>query len=154
LPRGRRLGAAELGLLATVGKSPAPVFARPVVAILPTGDEVVPVEQRPEWLQIRNSNAISLAAQVDAAGGIPRCLEIAPDRPEALRALIQEGLASDLLLLTGGVSVGKSWSKSLPIWARSSIFRVWLCGRESRSFSAAWQGSSSSVCRAIRFRPL
>jgi molybdopterin molybdotransferase len=107
LPRGRRLGAAELGLLATVGKSPAPVFARPVVAILPTGDEVVPVEQRPEWLQIRNSNAISLAAQVDAAGGIPRCLEIAPDRPEALRALIQEGLASDLLLLTGGVSVGK-----------------------------------------------
>jgi molybdopterin molybdotransferase len=101
------LGAGELGLLATVGKSRVPVFVRPVVAILPTGDEVVPVEQRPEWFQIRNSNATALSAQVVAAGGIPRCLEIAPDRPEALRSLIQEGLGADLLLLTGGVSVGK-----------------------------------------------
>jgi molybdopterin molybdotransferase len=107
LPRGRRLGAAELGLLATVGKSRVPVFVRPVVAILPTGDEVVPVEQQPAWFQIRNSNAISLSAQVAAAGGIPHRLEIAPDRPEALRRLVQEGLKADLLLLTGGVSVGK-----------------------------------------------
>jgi molybdopterin molybdotransferase len=107
LPQGRRLGAAELGLLATVGKSQVKVFARPTVAILPTGDEVVPVEQRPEWFQIRNSNATALAAQVEAAGGIPRSLEIAPDRPEALRPLIQEGLEADLLLMTGGVSVGK-----------------------------------------------
>jgi molybdopterin molybdotransferase len=107
LPRGRRLGAGELGLLATVGKLHVPVFVRPVVAILPTGDEVVPVEQRPEWFQIRNSNATALSAQVAAAGGTPRCLEISPDRPEALRTLIQEGLTADLLLLTGGVSVGK-----------------------------------------------
>jgi molybdopterin molybdotransferase len=101
------LGAGELGLLATVGKLHVPVFVRPVVAILPTGDEVVPVEQRPEWFQIRNSNATALSAQVAAAGGTPRCLEISPDRPEALRTLIQEGLTEDLLLLTGGVSVGK-----------------------------------------------
>jgi molybdopterin molybdotransferase len=107
LARGRRLGAAELGLLATVGKSRVPVFVRPAVAIVPTGDEVVPVEQRPEWFQIRNSNAISLSAQVADAGGIPRCLEIAPDRPEILRSIVEEGLHSDLLLLTGGVSVGK-----------------------------------------------
>jgi molybdopterin molybdotransferase len=107
LPRGRRLGAAELGLLATVGRPRVPVFVRPVVAILPTGDEVVPVEQQPEWFQIRNSNAHSLSAQVAAAGGIPRRMEIAPDRPAALRHLIQEGLKADLLLLSGGVSVGK-----------------------------------------------
>jgi molybdopterin molybdotransferase len=107
LQRGRRLGAGELGLLATVGKSGVQVFVRPVVAILPTGDEVVPVEQRPEWFQIRNSNSVSLAAQVAVAGGTPRCLSVAPDRPEALRSLIQEGLNADLLLLTGGVSVGK-----------------------------------------------
>jgi len=107
LPWGRRLGPSELGLLATVGKSQVPVFVRPVVAILPTGDEVVPVEQRPKWFQIRNSNSTSLSAQVAVAGGIPRCLQIAPDRPEALRTLIQEGLTADLLLLTGGVSVGK-----------------------------------------------
>ncbi len=107
LPRGRRLGPAELGLLAAVGKSPVPVFVRPAVAILPTGDEVVPLEQRPQWFQIRNSNAIALAAQVAAAGGIAHRLEIAPDRPEALRSLIQEGLNADLLLLSGGVSAGK-----------------------------------------------
>jgi molybdopterin molybdotransferase len=107
IPRGRRLGAGELGLLASVGRLHVPVFVRPVVAILPTGDEVVPVEQLPEWFQIRNSNSVSLAAQVAAAGGIPHCLEIAPDRPDALHGLIQEGLKADLLLLTGGVSVGK-----------------------------------------------
>jgi molybdopterin molybdotransferase len=107
MPRGCRLGAGELGLLATVGKSRVPVFVRPSVAILPTGDEVVPVDQQPEWFQIRNSNAVSLSAQVTAAGGNPHCFAIAPDRPEALLDLIQEGLNADLLLLTGGVSVGK-----------------------------------------------
>jgi molybdopterin molybdotransferase len=107
LSAGRRLGAAELGLLATVGRSRVPVFARPRVAILPTGDEVVPVEQPPEWFQIRNSNAVALSAQVEAAGGIPHCLAIAPDRPAALRSLVEEGLRADLLLLSGGVSAGK-----------------------------------------------
>ncbi len=107
LPRRRRLGAAELGLLATVGKSRVQVFARPTVAIIPTGDELVPVESQPEWFQIRNSNAIALSAQVAAAGGIPHCFEIAPDRAADLRSLIQEGLNAELLLLTGGVSAGK-----------------------------------------------
>jgi len=107
LQRGRRLGAGELGLLATVGKSRVEVYGRPVVAILPTGDEVVPVEHQPEWFQIRNSNAVALSAQVAAAGGVPRRLGIAPDRPEALRSLIREGLQADLLLLSGGVSAGK-----------------------------------------------
>jgi molybdopterin molybdotransferase len=107
LQRGQRLGASELGLLATVGKTRVEVFARPTVAILATGDEIVPPGQTPEWFQIRNSNATSLAAQVAAAGGIPRILPIAPDSPEALKKLILEGLEADLLLMAGGVSVGK-----------------------------------------------
>jgi len=107
LRRGRRLGAGEIGLLASVGKAQVPVFAMPTVAILPTGDEVVPVEQRPEWFQIRNSNALTLAAQVEKAGGVPHLLGIARDEKEALRGLILEGLKSDLLLLSGGVSAGK-----------------------------------------------
>jgi molybdopterin molybdotransferase len=90
-----------------VGKSQVSVFTRPLVAILPTGDEVVPVGQRPEWFQIRNSNALALSAQVAAAGGIPRRLGVAPDRLETLRDMIQEGLSADLLLLSGGVSKGK-----------------------------------------------
>jgi molybdopterin molybdotransferase len=107
LPRGRRLQAAEIGLLATVGKANVGVYRQPSVAILPTGDEVVPVEQRPQWFQIRNSNAVTLAAQVTAAGGVPAQLGIAPDRKDVLAEMIERGLKSDLLLLSGGVSMGK-----------------------------------------------
>lgn len=107
LRRGRRLAAGEIGLLASVGKSLARVFLPPQVAILPTGDEVVPVDRQPEWFQVRNSNALTLAAQVADAGGVPRMLPIAPDDSDALCRLIEEGLESDLLVLTGGVSKGK-----------------------------------------------
>lgn len=107
LRRGRRLGPGEIGLAATIGRAGLAVFARPRVAILPTGDEVVSVEQQPAWFEIRNSNALALAAQVEAAGGIPWLLGIAPDRKDALRSLMEQGLACDLLVLSGGISVGK-----------------------------------------------
>jgi molybdopterin molybdotransferase len=107
LPAGRRLGPGEIGLAATMGRSTLNVFARPRIAILPTGDEVVPVERQPAWFEIRNSNALTLAAQVEAAGGVPCLLGIAPDRKDVLRTLIAQGLACDLLVLTGGISVGK-----------------------------------------------
>ena len=107
LPRGRRLGAGEIGLLASVGQARVSVFGQPTVAILPTGDEVVPVEHKPEWFQIRNSNSLTLAAQVAGAGGVPIPLGIAPDEVRALRQLIEQGLEGNLLLLSGGVSVGK-----------------------------------------------
>ena len=107
LRRGRRLGAGEIGLLASVGKDHVRVFVPPQVAILPTGDEVVPVDHRPQWYQIRNSNALALAGQVTAAGGTPLILPIAPDDQRKLRRLVEDGLASDMLLLSGGVSKGK-----------------------------------------------
>lgn len=107
LRRGRRLGAGEIGLLASVGQACVKVARRPSVAVLPTGDEVVPVEEQPQWFQIRNSNAATLAAQVRAAGGVPHPLPIARDQKEPLRRLVEEGLRADLLLLSGGVSMGK-----------------------------------------------
>jgi molybdopterin molybdotransferase len=107
LASGRRLRAGEIGLLATVGKARVGVYRKPNVAILPTGDEVVAVEQHPQWFQIRNSNAATLAAQVTAAGGVPLQLGVAPDRKDVLRERIGQGLDSDLLLLSGGVSMGK-----------------------------------------------
>jgi molybdopterin molybdotransferase len=107
LARGRRLSAAEMGLLASVGRAQVKVFAQPRVSILPTGDEVVPVEQTPQWFQIRNSNAVTLAAVVAEAGGVPRVVGIAPDRKEPLRQLIEDGLTDDVLLLSGGISMGK-----------------------------------------------
>ena len=96
-----------MGLLASVGETRVSVFRRPTVAILPTGDEVVPVDQTPRWFQIRNSNAITLAAAVSVAGGMPHVLEIAPDEIDSLRRLIERALQSDLVILSGGVSAGK-----------------------------------------------
>jgi len=104
---GRRLGAGDMGVLATVGLTRVPVLRRPAVAILSTGDELVPIEQRVGDFQIRDSNRVILAAQVAAAGGETASLEIAPDQPAPLRQLIGEDLKCDLLLISGGVSVGK-----------------------------------------------
>jgi molybdopterin molybdotransferase len=107
LPAGRRLGFAEIALLATIGKTELRVFRRPVVSILSTGDEVVDIYETPQPHQVRNSNARSLAVQVQRAGGVPRILPVAQDDEDATRWLIEKGLHSDLLLLSGGVSAGK-----------------------------------------------
>jgi len=107
LDRGRRLDHAGIAIAASVGKGHVQVFRRPRVAVLSTGDEVVEVDATPGPAQIRNSNSYSLAAQVQDAGGEAVRLAIAPDERGRLRELIEEGLGCDLLLLTGGVSMGK-----------------------------------------------
>ncbi len=107
LAAGARIGFAEIAVLATVGRECVPVYRMPRVAILPTGDEIVEAGEQPREFQIRNSNAWSLAAQTRRAGGIPEILPIARDNHESTRASIERGLASDLLLLSGGVSAGK-----------------------------------------------
>ncbi|HBY64369.1 MAG TPA: molybdopterin molybdenumtransferase MoeA, partial [Solibacterales bacterium] len=108
LEPGRRLGFADVALLASIGMTETPVFERPRVAILSTGDEIVPVEAPPLDHQIRNSNAWSLAVQVARAGGVPVVLPVARDEAGDTRARILEGLAGcELLLLSGGVSAGK-----------------------------------------------
>ena len=107
LGRGTRLNEAAIALAASVGKSSLQVFARPRVAILSTGDEIVDIEAQPGPAQIRNSNSYSLAVQIREAGGEPLILPIAPDEPLRLRELIDEGLESDLLIMTGGVSMGR-----------------------------------------------
>ena len=107
LERGQRLDAASVAVAASVGKASLLVHTLPQVAILATGDEIVDVAATPGPNQIRNSNSYSLAAQVRAAGGLPVLLPIAPDELEQLRRLIEQGLQTDLLLLAGGVSMGK-----------------------------------------------
>jgi molybdopterin molybdotransferase len=102
-----RLGYAEISIAAQFGHAAVAVFARPHLAILSTGDEIVPVEATPGAFQIRNSNSYSLAAQVSLAGGEAVALGIAADERAELRRKIEEGLAADALLLTGGVSMGK-----------------------------------------------
>src|SRR5215467_16338964 len=107
LKPGVRLGFAELALAAQVGATPLQCSKRSRVAILSTGDEVVLIEGQPGAFQIRNSNSVSLAAQVRIAGGEPVVLGNAADRVEDLGEKIERGLQEDALVLTGGVSMGK-----------------------------------------------
>jgi molybdopterin molybdotransferase len=107
LPAGQRLDYSAVALLAAAGHEQVTVFVQPKVAILATGDEIVPVGGQPADYQIRNSNAYSLAAQVKRAGGVPEVLAVAPDDYDETRGLVDRGLESDLLLLSGGVSAGK-----------------------------------------------
>jgi molybdopterin molybdotransferase len=107
LAPGSRLGYAELALASQVGQTDLVCSAKPRVAILSTGDEVVLVGHKPGPFQIRNSNSVSLAAQTRMAGGEPILVGNAADRVDDLRAKIQRGLEEDVLLLSGGVSMGK-----------------------------------------------
>lgn len=104
---GTRLGFAELALAAQVGAVQLQCAKRPRVAILSTGDEVVLIDQNPGEFQIRNSNSVSLAAQIRIAGGEPVVMGNAADRVEDLGEKIERGLKEDALVLTGGVSMGK-----------------------------------------------
>jgi molybdopterin molybdotransferase len=107
LSPGLRLDFAAIAVAASSGRSRLLVYRKPQVAVLATGDEIVDIDVQPKANQIRNSNSSSLAAQVQAAGGEPLILPISPDAPGRLRELISDGLESDLLLLAGGVSMGK-----------------------------------------------
>jgi molybdopterin molybdotransferase len=107
LRAGVRLGYAELALLAQVGRAEVSVARRSRVAILSTGNEVVEINEPPGPFEIRNSNTVSLAAQVALAGGEAVPLRSARDETSALRAQIERGLQEDVLVLSGGVSAGK-----------------------------------------------
>jgi molybdopterin molybdotransferase len=105
---GTRLAANHIAALAAIGAATVEVFAKPRVAILATGDELVEIASTPQPHQIRNSNSYSLAAHVTLVGGAPDRLGIARDNLDDLRAILNTAQQScDLLLLSGGVSAGK-----------------------------------------------
>jgi molybdopterin molybdotransferase len=106
LAPGARITPARIALAASCGYARVSVYARPRVAILTTGDELVPVDAAPEPGKIRNSNAPMLAALVAVAGGEPLVLPTAADSAEALDAALAAALSADLLLISGGVSAG------------------------------------------------
>ncbi len=103
---GRVLQPADIGLIASVGKDKIKVVKRPVVGVLATGNELVDVGQPLMPGKIYNSNAYSLAAQVKRYGGIPRVIGIARDNIEDLCRAIDSALQYDLLITSGGVSMG------------------------------------------------
>ena len=103
---GRRIGPAELALLAAVQQTSVTVARRPTVAILSTGDELVDVDEAPAQGKIVNTNAYLLAALVTEAGGLPRRLPIVRDTKDATIAALADAASSDFILSSGGVSVG------------------------------------------------
>lgn len=103
---GTRLRPDGINLLASFGQAFVPVFRRPRVAILSTGDELVELGEAPAPGQIINSNSLSLAAAIRDAGGEPLLLGIARDEVDSLRAKLAEGLQADILITSAGVSAG------------------------------------------------
>lgn len=106
LQPGHRLRSIEIGLLSEVGRVEVEVARRPRVAVLATGNELVPPSESPASGQIRNSNGAMLVSAVRRAGCLPIDLGIGRDEPQALERLISEGLTADVLLISGGVSAG------------------------------------------------
>jgi len=106
LPAGSRLGPAEIGLLASAGQTRVAVRQAPRIALLSTGDEIVEPDTVPGPAKIRNSNAATLALQATMEGGVVDYLGIAPDDATELERRITTGLDADVLVLSGGVSMG------------------------------------------------
>ena len=107
LATGTVLKPAHLGVLASVGRTPVGVVRRPRVAVVPTGDELVEPDRTPGPGQIRNSNTIMLQALAIEEGADAESLPTAPDEPVELRRILERGLDSDVLMITGGVSAGQ-----------------------------------------------
>jgi len=106
LQRGSEIGPWEIGVLATLGWPTVPVTRRPQVAIVATGDEVIDVDQPLRPGKIRNSNSYLLEAAIHKAGGVPHRLGVARDTVESLREKFSEAVQHDLIVTSGGVSVG------------------------------------------------
>jgi molybdopterin molybdotransferase len=107
LPRGTRLGPAQAAVAASVGASTVSVYARPRVALLSTGDELIEIDQTPTGSQIRNSNSIMMEALLNQLGCEVLNLGITRDDPALIRKAIEKGLESDALFITGGMSMGE-----------------------------------------------
>jgi molybdopterin molybdotransferase len=166
---GCALGPIELGVLAEVGRASARVVGRPKVAVLTTGNELVPANEVPAAGQIRNSNGPLLLAAARGAGATVVDLGIARDEAAGLATLIERGLASDVLVISGGVSAGVldlvpaalaalsvervfhkvSLKPGKPLWFGIRT----VAGRETLVFGLPGNPASSLVCFELFVRP-
>ena len=106
ISQGDMIRPAEVGMLASVGRSSVVVYQKPVVAILCTGDELVDIDENLDESKIISSNSYTLAAQVRECGAVPVQLGIAKDRKEEIREKLRQGIRADVLISSAGVSVG------------------------------------------------
>ena len=107
---GHFLRPCDAAVLASLGLDRVSVFRKPVVAVIPTGDELVSREKADEVPppgMVLETNGLMAALYVERWGGIPRCTGIVPDRPESIKEAVEANLDADMILLSGGTSVGK-----------------------------------------------
>ena len=125
VPAGSRVRPAEISMLASLGRSFVSVHQAPRVAILATGDEIVEIDAPSAGGKIINSNSYGLFAQVEEAGGTPVLLGIGKDAPEALLAMLRRAEGADVVLTTGGVSMGDYdyVHDVLRTWGMEPVFR-------------------------------
>ncbi len=116
IAKGTSLRSGEIGMLAILAKSFVLVHQRPRVGILSTGDELADLDESFDENKIVNSNSYGIAAGVQEAGGIPILLGIAKDNPDSLKDKIRQGLTCDILVLSGGVSMG-DYDFTKPVFA-------------------------------------
>jgi molybdenum cofactor synthesis domain-containing protein len=107
LPSGTRLDPSKIGVLAALGITEVPVFAKPMVAVIPSGNEIVRPGDPLEPGKIYDINSYTLSALVQKNGGIPRLFPIMKDTLEDVRRTLREALACDIIVLSGGSSVGE-----------------------------------------------
>ena len=162
---GTRLGPADLGVLTSVGRGTVAVSQRPRVAIVSTGAELVEVDAEPGPGQVVNSNAYSLAAAVVEAGGVPLLLPIVRDRREDIRAALAAAARADVVLSSGGVSVGDFDFVKEELDALGVVRRFWRVaqkpgkpltfGRRDQTLFFGLPGNpvSALVCFHVYVRP-
>ncbi|MEO8335122.1 MAG: gephyrin-like molybdotransferase Glp [bacterium] len=159
LRTGTAIGAAHIGVLASIGCATPQVHRKPRVAILATGDELAPLEQFDEVLagrKIISSNSYALAAAVRAAGGEPVSLGIAVDEPAALAERLREAEGCDLVLTSGGVSVGDFDYTRTVVAALGGSLSLWRVRMRpgaplgfGRLFGAPWLGLPGNPVSAL-----
>ena len=152
LARGTEIGPWEIGVLATLGWATVPVIRRPRVAILGTGDEVIDVNEPLRPGKIRNSNSYLLEAAVRKAGAEPHRLGVARDTVESLREKFSEAVQSDLIITSGGVSVGDfDLVKDIMTGAgRHQLLAHQHAARQTRRLRADRRGAAAGLARQSR----
>ena len=153
-PAGRRLRPQDIGLLAALGIARVPVHQKPRVAVLSSGDEIVPITKQPPPGRVRDANAFLVAALVTQGGGVPLFKGIVPDDRETLHAVLAEALEeADLVLISGGSSVGV---RDLSLKAIQDLpgLKSWCTGWPSAPANPpSWRTSPANPCSGSRATP-